>query len=175
MIVIIQTILFLIPINPLILAVPRPPRRCSLNGDCENPDACILTLCLNPCLTDNPCDQTAICRQTHRSIRCILDWPSFTISFFLFICFLCYGFYIRLIRYLITSKKNGKYSLNLMPCSGQITWLCLWPFLISIKYIYCVQTVQSYSILLLPGGNPGGPIPPVLQGTKYVLTPWFLD
>ena len=50
--------------------MPRPPRRCRLSGECSHPDACILTLCTNPCLTNNPCDITAECKPYNRTAYC---------------------------------------------------------------------------------------------------------
>ena len=36
---------------------------CEVNGDYRDNDACILTLFANPCLKDNPCHITAVCKQ----------------------------------------------------------------------------------------------------------------
>ncbi len=50
--------------------VPRPPRRCKLDRDCGDPDACIMSLCTNPCLTSNPCDASAICKPFNKTAYC---------------------------------------------------------------------------------------------------------
>ena len=50
--------------------VARPPRRCELNSDCSDNDACILTLCANPCLTDNPCPSSAVCKPYKKIAYC---------------------------------------------------------------------------------------------------------
>ena len=63
----IETILTLLT---SVLVTPRPPRRCQINSDCSENDACVLTLCANPCLTDNPCHTTAVCKPYNKQAYC---------------------------------------------------------------------------------------------------------
>ena len=57
-------------INACSPVVPRPPRRCEVNTDCSENNACILTLCANPCLTSNPCATSATCKPYNKLAFC---------------------------------------------------------------------------------------------------------